>query len=329
MEAYLKRIEQLEKENEQLKRKNARLQEKLNAALDSNGLCLWEQHIPSGTLTIFNMQWGKMLGYQPNELTATVETWKNNLHPEDYDLAVGAFEDHLAGKTDLYQVIHRMLHKDGSDSWVSDRGRIVEYAADGSPLRMMGTHIDITQEKRYEQQLAKLANSDSLTGLLNRSAMEKCFSDNPELHQSNKQSLIFFDVDNFKTVNDELGHHAGDNLLISIANRLKELAPADAQIARIGGDEFVILCNESTREELTKICDRLLTCVPVVMQTVMNIRSERRLKVGLSIGVCIFQSNIGSFEAIYQKADAAMYKIKKNGKNGVAFVELVELTDLE
>nr|WP_319552519.1 diguanylate cyclase [uncultured Vibrio sp.] len=322
MEAYLKQIEQLEKENEQLKRENARLQEKLNAALDSNGLCLWEQHIPSGTLTIFNMQWGKMLGYQPNELTATVETWKNNLHPEDYDLAVGAFEDHLAGKTDLYQVIHRMIHKDGSDSWVSDRGRIVEYAADGSPLRMMGTHIDITQEKRYEQQLAKLANSDALTGLLNRSAMEKCFSANPKLHRSNKQSLIFFDVDNFKSVNDELGHHAGDKLLISIANRLKELAPADAQIARIGGDEFVILCNESTREELTKICDRLLTCVPTVLQTVMNMRSKKLLKVGLSIGVCTFQSHIGSFEDIYQKADTAMYEIKKNGKNGVAFIEL-------
>ncbi|MBR9874233.1 MAG: diguanylate cyclase, partial [Vibrionaceae bacterium] len=245
MEAYLKRIEQLEKENEQLKRQNARLEEKLNAALDSNGLCLWEQHIPSGTLTIFNMQWGKMLGYQPNELTATVETWKNNLHPEDYDLAVGAFEDHLAGKTDLYQVVHRMIHKDGTDSWVSDRGRIVEYAADGSPLRMMGTHIDITQEKRYEQQLAKLANSDPLTGLLNRSAMEKCFKDNVDLGPSNKRALIFFDVDNFKTVNDELGHHAGDNLLINIANRLKELAPDDAQIARIGGDEFVILCKES------------------------------------------------------------------------------------
>ncbi|MDV6250100.1 diguanylate cyclase domain-containing protein [Vibrio sp. EA2] len=322
MEAYLKRIEQLEKENEQLKRDNARLQEKLNAALDSNGLCLWEQHIPSGTLTIFNMQWGKMLGYQPNELTATVETWKNNLHPEDYDLAVGAFEDHLAGKTDLYQVVHRMVHKDGSDSWVSDRGRIVEYADDGSPLRMMGTHIDITQEKRYEQQLAKLANSDPLTGLLNRSAMEKCFSANPDLQQSDKQALIFFDVDNFKTVNDELGHHAGDNLLISIANRLKELAPSDAQIARIGGDEFVILCKESTRDELTKICDRLLTCVPAVMQTVMNVRSESLMKVGLSIGVCIFQTNSGSFEAIYQKADAAMYEIKKNGKNGVAFIEL-------
>ncbi|MBR9876317.1 MAG: GGDEF domain-containing protein, partial [Vibrionaceae bacterium] len=95
-----------------------------------------------------------------------------------------------------------------------------------------------------------------------------------------------------------------------------------AQIARIGGDEFVILCKESTRDELIKICDRLLSCIPSVMQTVMNIRSDKLLKVGLSIGVCIFHTNTGSFEEIYQKADAAMYEIKKNGKNGVAFVEL-------
>ncbi|ANQ24163.1 diguanylate cyclase [Vibrio natriegens] len=322
MEEYLKRIEQLEKENEDLRCQNARLEEKLNAALDNNGLCLWEQHIPSGTLTIFNMQWGKMLGYQPHELTATVETWKNNLHPEDYDLAVGAFEDHLAGKTDLYQVVHRMMHKDGTDSWVSDRGRIVEYADDGSPLRMMGTHIDITNEKRYEQQLAKLANSDPLTGLLNRSAMEKCFKENADLCQSIKRSLIFFDVDNFKTVNDELGHHAGDSVLISIANSLKELTPTDAQIARIGGDEFVILCKESSRKELGELCDRLLTCVPSTMQSIINLDYENALNVGLSIGVCIFQASKGNFEEIYQKADAAMYEIKKNGKNGVAFIEL-------
>lgn len=122
-----------------------------------------------------------------HELTATVETWKNNLHPEDYDLAVGAFEDHLAGKTDLYEVVHRMIHKDGSDSWVYDRGRIVEYGSDGEPLRMMGTHIDITKEKRYEQQLAKLASSDPLTGLLNRKAIEENF--NHQLKPSRLSSL--------------------------------------------------------------------------------------------------------------------------------------------
>ncbi|MEF1311883.1 sensor domain-containing diguanylate cyclase [Vibrio mytili] len=322
MEELLKRLKQLEKDNEELTRQNARLQEKLNAALDNNGLCLWEQHIPSGTLTIFNMQWGKMLGYQSHELTATVETWKNNLHPDDYDLAVSAFEDHLAGKTDLYQVVHRMLHKDGTDSWVSDRGRIVEYAPDGTPLRMMGTHIDITQEKRYEQQLAKLANSDALTGLLNRNAIEhrfNCMSNNP---QSQKLALIFFDVDNFKTVNDELGHHAGDRLLIRLSNDLIKLTPHDAQVARIGGDEFVVLCKEKSPEELSELCDKLLTSIPPSIQTSLKTEHKQNFNIGLSIGVCIFNSGANNFADIYQKADAAMYEIKKNGKNGAAFIEL-------
>lgn len=157
MEEQQDRIQQLEQQVEQLTRDKQRLEEKLNAALDGTGLCLWEQHVPTGRLRIFNMEWGKMLGFQPNELEANLDTWKSKLHPDDYDLAVGAFEDHLHGRADTYQVVHRMLHKDGSHSWVSDRGRIVEYAADGSPLRIMGTHIDITNEKRYEQELSRLA----------------------------------------------------------------------------------------------------------------------------------------------------------------------------
>ncbi len=158
MEDQPNKIAQLEQTIEQLKKENQRLEEKLNAALDGTGLCLWEQHVPTGKLTIFNMEWGKMLGFQPHELEANVETWKSKLHPDDYELAVGAFESHLNGETEAYQVVHRMIHKDGSHSWVSDRGRIVEYTPDGEPLRIMGTHIDITNEKRYELELAKLTN---------------------------------------------------------------------------------------------------------------------------------------------------------------------------
>ncbi|NMU52590.1 diguanylate cyclase, partial [Vibrio parahaemolyticus] len=106
------------------------------------------------------------------------------------------------GKTDLYEVVHRMIHKDGSDSWVYDRGRIVEYGSDGEPLRMMGTHIDITKEKRYEQQLAKLASSDPLTGLLNRKAIEENFNHQPQTEPSQQSALVFVDIDNFKAVND-------------------------------------------------------------------------------------------------------------------------------
>jgi len=104
MDEYLKRINQLEQQVEKLTRDNQRLEEKLNVALDGNGLCLWENHLPTGKLTIFNMEWGKMLGFQPHELEATVEIWKSRLHPDDYDLAVGAFEDHINGKVDAVQV---------------------------------------------------------------------------------------------------------------------------------------------------------------------------------------------------------------------------------
>ncbi|OEF04990.1 sensor domain-containing diguanylate cyclase [Vibrio genomosp. F10] len=317
MEEHLNRVIRLEKENEALKRENARLQEKLNAALDSNGLCLWEQHIPSGTLTIFNMQWGKMLGYQPNELTATVDTWKSNLHPDDYDLAVGAFDDHIKGKTDLYEVVHRMIHKDGSDSWVYDRGRIVEYDSNGDPLRMMGTHIDLTKEKRYEQELAKLASTDPLTGLLNRSAIVEHFyrRDTPDLSQ--ESAMLFFDIDNFKSVNDAFGHHAGDTLLANIAKELTERAPSDAKVGRIGGDEFVILCPYADRTKLTALCDQLLSSfIPTLNQPLANVN------IGMSIGICFFQKGKHHFDGVYQAADQAMYQIKKNGKNAVMTVDL-------
>ncbi|MBE4585635.1 diguanylate cyclase [Vibrio navarrensis] len=316
MEEYLLKIKQLEKELQQLKQENARLQEKLHVALDGTGLCLWEQHVPTGTLTIFNMEWGKMLGYQSHELTATVETWKSKLHPDDYDLAVGAFEDHLAGKTDLYQVVHRMVHKDGSDNWVSDRGRVVEYDAGGAPLRMMGTHIDITQEKRYEQQLAKLADSDPLTGLLNRSALEKQFYAETSVSSDQRWALIFIDVDNFKSVNDELGHKTGDSVLIAVAQYLKQVTQTNSQIGRLGGDEFVILCQYVERSEIMHICDQLLSRLSKPFEF------APKVSIGLSIGVCLFQGAGQPFDDIYEKADAAMYRVKKSGKNSVAFVDI-------
>ncbi|MEZ9804645.1 diguanylate cyclase [Vibrio cyclitrophicus] len=323
---FEKKIAGLEKENAELKRSNARLQEKLNAALDSNGLCLWEHHVPSGKLTIFNMDWGKMLGYQPHELTATFETWKNNLHPDDYQQAMKAFEDHLSGSSDLYEVVYRMTHKDGSDSYVYDRGRVVEFDSNGVPLRIMGTHIDITQEKRFEQQLAALASTDRLTGLLNRQAIEQRFREMKSADKLVRAAMIFIDIDNFKAVNDTLGHQKGDQLLSFIAQRLVTLAsnaasqasdlakPSSepAQIGRIGGDEFVILFPEAEPDQVTHFCEELL-------QTAVT-ESNRMLTdvaIGMSIGVCFFNQGEHHFDDVYQQSDLAMYQIKRNGKNGV------------
>jgi diguanylate cyclase (GGDEF)-like protein/PAS domain S-box-containing protein len=323
---FEKKIAGLEKENAELKQSNARLQEKLNAALDSNGLCLWEHHVPSGKLTIFNMDWGKMLGYQPHELSATFETWKNNLHPDDYHQAMKAFEDHLSGSCDLYEVVYRMTHKDGSDSYVYDRGRVVEFDTNGAPLRIMGTHIDITQEKRFEQQLATLASTDRLTGLLNKQAIEQRFREMKSADKLVRAAMIFIDIDNFKAVNDTLGHQAGDQLLSFIAQRLvtlasdvnsltsdtAALASEPVQIGRIGGDEFVILFPDTEPDQVTRFCEELLqTAVPESNQMLTDVA------IGMSIGVCFFNQGDHHFNDVYQQSDLAMYQIKRNGKNGV------------
>lgn len=162
-------------ENERLKRIADDAREKLDAAMDGTGLCIWQNHVPTGKLIIFNRRWGSMLGYEPKELSAHFDIWREHLHPEDRERVLQAFFDHLEGKSPFYQVMHRMIGKDGKTTWVLDRGRVVERDEQGNAIRVMGTHIDITHEKEYEQQLALLAHRDPLTGLLNRTAMHRQF----------------------------------------------------------------------------------------------------------------------------------------------------------
>ncbi|MGF1764637.1 sensor domain-containing diguanylate cyclase [Aliivibrio kagoshimensis] len=309
-----RRVEELEGENCKLKREKYRLEEKLTAAFDGTGLCLWEQHIPSGKLTIFNMEWGNMLGFTASELEATVDVWKSKLHPEDKDDVVNAFMSHLAGESESYQAVHRMLHKDGSHSWVSDRGRVVEFDDQDKPLRMMGTHIDITQEKRYEQKLSKLATTDPLTNLLNRSALEKSFEQLTIQSDNQSAALLFIDLDNFKLVNDHLGHKAGDNVLIQVAEWMREDAPEHTEIARLGGDEFVLLCRRADKSQLEDFSRKLLkrAASPLLLES-------GEANIGFSIGIRVFDTGTSSFNTLYEQADTVMYQVKRQGKGSFSF----------
>lgn len=163
-QALKQQIQNLKKHNARLARLARDARNKLSAALDGTGLCLWQLDIPSGKLIIYNRRWGSMLGYQPKELNAQFEVWREHLHPEDRQMVLDAFYDHLHGKTPFYEALHRMQHKNGTVSWVLDRGRVSEWDEHGNPLRVTGTHIDMTKEKQYEEQLALLANHDPLTG---------------------------------------------------------------------------------------------------------------------------------------------------------------------
>ncbi|MCL1045505.1 diguanylate cyclase [Shewanella electrodiphila] len=318
IEALTAQIALLKSENESLKQKNKQIQQQLSATLDGTGLCLWEQDVPTGDLCIYNQEWGSLLGYTREEYSANMQSWKNSLHPEDKDWVIKAFEDHVNGQEDVYQAVHRMIHKDGSTRWVSDRGRIVEYATDGTPLKILGTHIDITQEKRYQLDLARLAHRDPLTDLLNRTAAEKVYKDFQRSSKFDSGTLLFIDVDNFKSVNDRFGHRFGDLTLIEISQVLQHysetlLPKSKTKIARIGGDEFVIITTISEYKLISVLAGSLVSHFKQT-QTI----DDKNIALGLSIGISCFTSK-DLFVEVCEQADNAMYGIKQAGKHNYSF----------
>ena len=308
-ETLRQQIQILKKHNARLKRIAHDARSKLSSALDGTGLCLWQLDIPSGKLVIFNRRWGAMLGYQPKESKATFSEWRESLHPDDADEVLKAFYDHIEGKAPYYEALHRMIAKNGSVTWVLDRGRISEWDEQGRPLKVTGTHIDMTKEKQYETQLAMLANHDPLTQLANRHALRTAFK---ALRSETALCVAFIDLDNFKHVNDTLGHRSGDRLLVQLSQRLCDACPAPVMPGRLGGDEFVLLMPFGQDDPRVAQVGR--ACLEAAL-TPFELENGTAT-IGASIGIVQTQPQ-ESFSAVLSRADEAMYRIKRNGKNGV------------
>ena len=251
-----------------------------------------------------------MLGYQPKELSAQFEVWRDHLHPDDKQQVLDAFYDHLHGKTPFYEALHRMQHKNGTVTWVLDRGRVSEWDENGNPLKVTGTHIDMTKEKQYEEQLAQLANHDPLTGLANRHALIRQFA---ELKEHGPLCVAFIDLDDFKTVNDTFGHRSGDELLIQLSQRLRECSPNGALVGRLGGDEFVLLLPFPLSSLLVNSTAH--NCLRAAL-TPFEL-DNGQAQVGASIGIDEVRAEDDFVNAL-RRADRSMYPIKHTGKNGVA-----------
>ncbi|WP_144213965.1 EAL domain-containing protein [Shewanella donghaensis] len=187
------------------------------------------------------------------------------------------------------------------------------YNEQGETSHYVGVFSDITRRKQQEEELRKLTNSDLLTGLPNRSSLQVTLNNlvKKDIHHT----LMVLDLDNFKRINDSLGHQIGDELLIDVARRIQSNVPKHVSLYRLGGDEFALLVDHNPD---------IGSCAAIASRVIDSLKEEFKidnesLVVGLSIGIVLYPEDEQNEQALLRKADIAMYHAKSSGGNSYQF----------
>lgn len=219
-------------------------------------------------------------------------------------------DDNKAGKIEL------QLYSEGVDSIYVEMN-LSASSNNGVVSTVWGVCRDITERKIAQHELYKLAHHDILTGLPNRVLLEDRLQQAKALsHRMNCPfAVLFLDLDRFKIINDTLGHSVGDELLRMVAARLKRTLRETDTVARIGGDEFIILLTSvKDRDDVDLLSDKILKTLTLPF----NLR-EHELFISTSLGACLYPDDGQATEDMMKKADIAMYHAKSLGRNNVQF----------
>jgi diguanylate cyclase (GGDEF)-like protein/PAS domain S-box-containing protein len=229
--------------------------------------------------------------------------------------ALAAYEDEQriiqTGKP-MVAKIERETFRDREDAWVSTT-KLPLRDADGRIVGTFGVSRDVTAQVMAERALAHQALHDTVTGLANRLAlMDRLSQALVSLDRTHgRVALFFIDLDNFKTINDSLGHEAGDRVLVEVGRRLGRICRRSDTVARFGGDEFVLLCALRADEDVRLIASRAVRAIG------KRFSSEGDdLTVTASVGVIVTSDPSSDPGALLQQADIAMYEAKSAGRDG-------------
>ncbi len=271
---------------------------------------------PDGHYLDANPALARIYGFEsPEELTDSLKDIRRQLYVdptrrEEFMLLIKERGSVTSFESQVYR-------KDSSIIWISENARAV-FDDDGRVLLYEGTVEEVTERKLYQARIEQQANFDTLTGLANRSLL------NDRLQQAilaaqrhgSQVAVAFVDLDRFKFVNDSLGHHFGDRLLKTTAERLKSCVRECDTVARLGGDEFVLLIggSDSGQDAVTHVMDRVLSSVaqPWVID-------EGEFNVTCSVGIAVYPADGNEAETLLKNADSAMYRAKEGGGNGFHF----------
>lgn len=274
----------------------------------------WTLDIPKGIVTV-SKGWQAVHGIEQSQLT--IEQLMPIAHPDDVEMINQAFECSIVSGNS-YQITHRVVRQDtGEIRTVKAYAEILEADDKSTPTKMFGMIQDITELQAAEDKLKFLAMHDALTSLPNRLlSLDRLASAIKLAKRSGKLvAVMFVDLDGFKQVNDNYGHDTGDCLLKSVAQRLLSSVRESDTVARIGGDEFLILLPDiSTDEEASIIADKIIKTMSEPFEL-----GHTSVTISCSVGTAIYPKDASSAERLMQLADTAMYTVKDNGKNGMAF----------
>ncbi|MEJ2593030.1 MAG: diguanylate cyclase [Candidatus Thiodiazotropha sp.] len=259
----------------------------------------------------------QLIGYEPDDLQDNRElAYVSIVHEADRPAMTAAIRQALADNRP-FTVEYRIRHKDGRQVWVWEQGQHVH--VNGRQC-LEGIIIDISQRKRMEQELQRLATRDPLTELYNRRELEQQFHE--ELMRAERYdrplTLLWIDVDHFKSVNDRFGHQVGDKVLRELAQLLQSGIRSMDYAARYGGEELAIILPEMDEPKAREMAERLRE---VVENYRMVIDGSHEVRVTISVGVATFPVHGKTMEALFKAADRAMYKAKQEGRNRVCTAE--------
>ena len=259
-------------------------------------------------------QMEELTGYTVEALKRDPGLWLTVVHPDDRERVAVDVKSYLSGAP--IEQEYRIVRADGQVIWIREEARVIA-SSDKETMLAHGFLVDITDRKALEQQLGNLAFHDPLTGLANRALFGDRLAQAFARREGPRPVVLFIDLDEFKTVNDSLGHGAGDRLLQVVGARLRAAVRPSDCVARLGGDEFAVLLEDAVSADAAiATANRLLE----VLRAPIDIEGRQVIGRG-SIGIAVAGATSASPDDLLRDADAAMYKAKESGRDSWVLFE--------
>jgi diguanylate cyclase (GGDEF)-like protein/PAS domain S-box-containing protein len=283
----------------------------LNEASDG----LWEWSIEKNTLYV-SPKLKQMLGYGLEEDVASVDFWVERIHSEDKNSVLAVMQEHLTGRTDKFEVKYRLKNRAGHFIWVHDKGKVSERNATGDPTVVAGMPQNITDQVALQERLEGQASRDELTGAFNRKVCREKIEKQISISCNTGEpfSIVFMDIDFFKSINDEHGHPVGDMVLKAFVDMLDKQQREGDTLFRWSGEEFILLLPKLGKTGRYQFVDKIRKNIKT---NLIRLNHKTEITLTVSMGISTYPYNGLTIEKLIEKADIAMYRAKANGRNRV------------